>query len=61
MKLKADCSSPSIQAVPSLQPVVLEKLVKTNSASVFGEVARRTILITMTLSKDQYTKKSQFK
>lgn len=61
MKLRADCNSPSIQAVPSLHPVVLEKLVKTNSASVFGEVARRTILMTTTLSKDQYTKKGQFK
>jgi hypothetical protein len=53
MKLRADCSSPNIHAVPSLHPVVLEKLVKTNSASVFGEVARSTMLITTTLIKDQ--------
>jgi hypothetical protein len=56
MKLRADWSRPSIHAVPSLQPVVFEKLVKTNSASVLGDVARSTMLITMTLASDQYTK-----
>lgn len=55
IRLSADCSSPSIQAVPSLHPVVLEKLVKTNSASVLGEVAKSTMLITTTLIRDQYT------
>lgn len=53
MKLSADCKSPSIQAVPSLQPVVFEKSVKTNLALVLGEVERSTMLMTMTLSKDQ--------
>lgn len=53
--LRADWSSPSIQAVPSLHPVVLEKLVKTNLASVLGEVESSTILMTTTLIKDQYT------
>ena len=53
MKLSADCKSPSIHAVPSLQPVVFVKSVKTNFASVLGEVDRRTTLITTTLSRDQ--------
>jgi hypothetical protein len=55
MRLRADCSKPSIQAVPSLQPVVLEKFVNTYAASVLGEVERSTILITTTLVNDQYT------
>lgn len=54
-KERADWSSPSIQAVPSLHPVVFEKLVKTNVASVLGEVASSTMLITTTLVTDQYT------
>lgn len=55
IKLRADWRRPSIHAVPSLQPVVLEKLVKTNSASILGDVASRTMLMTTTLIKDQYT------
>ncbi len=43
----ADWSRPSIQAIPSLQPVVLVKLVKTKLPDVLLPVARIVILTTM--------------
>ena len=55
MRDKADCNNPSIQAIPSLQPVVLERLVKTNSGDVFSPVARIVMLTTMQPVMDQNT------
>jgi hypothetical protein len=51
----ADWSKPSIQAIPSLQPVVLVKLVKTKLPDVLFPVARIVILTTMQAVIDQNT------
>lgn len=55
MSESADCSSPRIQETPSGHPVSFLKLVKTNAASVFSDVASSTMLVTRTARRDQYT------
>lgn len=59
MSESADCNSPKIQAVPSEYPVSFVKVVKTNSASVFGDVARMTAAVATQADSDQNTEDRQ--
>jgi hypothetical protein len=52
---RADCNKPSIQATPSGQPVSFVNCVKTNSAFVFGAVARITADVAIQAVRDQNT------
>jgi hypothetical protein len=58
MSDNADCTTPIVQAIPELQPVVFSKPVNTYAALVLWEVARRVILTTTRLRRDQTTRKS---
>lgn len=55
IKESADCSKPIIHATPSGQPVSLVNSVKTNSASVLGEVARTSAEVAIQAVTDQNT------
>lgn len=55
MSDSALCSRPRIHAMPSGQPVSFRNSAKTNPASFLSEVASRTILMTTTPSRDQYS------
>jgi hypothetical protein len=59
MSDRALWSKPIIQETPSGQPVSLVNVVKTNSASVFGDVARIVAAIAMNADIDQKTGNSQ--
>lgn len=52
---RADCRRPRIHAIPSTQPVELEKLVNTNLALFLDDVANSVMLMTTTARMDQYT------
>jgi hypothetical protein len=54
-------SKPRIQATPCGQPVRFENVVKTNSASVLGDVARTVAAVAMNAEIDQKTKGNQQK
>lgn len=55
IKESADCNKPIIHATPSGQPVSLVNSVKTNSASVLGEVARTSAEVAIHAVTDQNT------